>query len=53
MRLPCNPAMICGPILFKAQLVNGLNKLEELRVARAHWPSKYDMYYNIFDVRDL
>ena len=49
-----NPAMICGPILFKAQVGQWIEQIG--RVAgglEPTWPSKYDMYYNIIDVRDL
>ncbi len=49
-----NPAMICGPILFKAQIGQWIEQIG--RVAgglEPNWPSKYDMYYNIIDVRDL
>lgn len=49
-----NPAMICGPILFKAQVGQWIEQIG--RVAGGFepaWPSKYDMYYNIIDVRDL
>ena len=49
-----NPAMICGPVLFKAQVGQWIEQIG--RVAgglEPNWPSKYDMYYNIIDVRDL
>ena len=49
-----NPAMICGPILFKAQVGQWIEQIG--RVAgglEPTWPSKYDQYYNIIDVRDL
>ena len=49
-----NPAMICGPILFKAQVGQWVEAL--VRFAGGldpAWPSKYDMRYNIIDVRDL
>jgi nucleoside-diphosphate-sugar epimerase len=48
-----NPAMICGPILFKAQIGQWVEQLG--RIASGldlTWP-KYDMNYNIIDVRDL
>lgn len=49
-----NPAMICGPILFKAQVGQWIEQIG--RVAgglEPDWPSKYDMMYNFVDVRDL
>ena len=49
-----NPAMICGPILFKAQVGQWIEQIGRLAAGLApNWPSKYDMYYNIIDVRDL
>ena len=49
-----NPAMICGPILFKAQVGQWIEQIARLAGGEApSWPSKYDMYYNIIDVRDL
>ena len=49
-----NPAMICGPILFKAQVGQWIEQLVRLAGGLDPvWPSKYDMYYNIIDVRDL
>ena len=49
-----NPAMICGPILFKAQVGQWIEQIGRLASGEApNWPSKYDMYYNIIDVRDL
>ena len=49
-----NPAMICGPILFKAQVGQWIEQLGRIAAdLEPNWPSKYDMYYNIIDVRDL
>lgn len=49
-----NPAMICGPILFKAQVGQWIEQIGRLAGGLVpSWPSKYDMYYNIIDVRDL
>ena len=49
-----NPAMICGPILFKAQVGQWIEQIGRLAGGLApNWPSRYDMYYNIIDVRDL
>ncbi len=49
-----NPAMICGPILFKAQVGQWIEQLGRLAGGMVpSWPSKYDMYYDIIDVRDL
>ena len=49
-----NPAMICGPILFKAQVGQWIEQIARLAGGeQPNWPSKYDMYYNIIDVRDL
>ena len=49
-----NPAMICGPILFKAQVGQWIEQIGRLAGGmEPNWPSKYDMYYNIIDVRDL
>ena len=48
------PAMICGPILFKAQVGQWIEQIGRLAGGlEPSWPSKYDMYYNIIDVRDL
>ena len=48
------PAMICGPVLFKAQVGQWIEQIGRLaRGLSTTWPSKYDMYYNIIDVRDL
>ena len=48
------PAMICGPILFKAQVGQWIEQLGRLAGGLpTAWPSKYDMYYDIIDVRDL
>lgn len=49
-----NPAMICGPILFKAQVGQWIEQLGRIAGGmEPNWPSRYDMYYNIIDVRDL
>ena len=49
-----NPAMICGPILFKAQVGQWIEQIGRLAGGeQPNWPSKYDMFYNIIDVRDL
>lgn len=49
-----NPAMILGPILFKAQVGGWIEQIGRLAAGQEpSWPSKYDMYYNIIDVRDL
>ena len=49
-----NPAMICGPILFKAQVGQWIEQIARLAGGlEPNWPTKYDMYYNIIDVRDL
>jgi nucleoside-diphosphate-sugar epimerase len=49
-----NPAMICGPVLFKAQVGQWIEQIGRMAGGlEISWPSKYDMYYNIIDVRDL
>jgi len=49
-----NPAMICGPILFKAQVGQWIEQIGRLAAGlEPSWLSKYDMYYDIIDVRDL
>lgn len=49
-----NPAMICGPILFKAQVGQWIEQIGRLAAGLApSWPTPYDMVYNIIDVRDL
>ena len=49
-----NPAMICGPILFRAQVGQWIEQIGRLAGGlAATWPTQYDMYYNIIDVRDL
>ena len=49
-----NPAMICGPILFAAQVGQWIEQIGRLAGGlEPNWPSKYDMYYDIIDVRDL
>ena len=48
------PAMICGPILFRAQVGQWIEQIGRLAAGLpTAWPSKYDMYYDIIDVRDL
>ena len=48
------PAMICGPILFKAQVGQWIEQIGRIANNESpNWPSPYDMYYNIIDVRDL
>jgi nucleoside-diphosphate-sugar epimerase len=49
-----NPAMICGPILFKAQVGQWIEQIGRLAAClEPTWPTEFDMYYNIIDVRDL
>ena len=49
-----NPAMICGPILFKAQVGQWIMQIGKLAGGEEpNWPSRNDMNYNIIDVRDL
>ena len=49
-----NPAMICGPVLFKAQVGQWIEQIGRLAAGLAtSWPTPYDMHYNIIDVRDL
>ena len=49
-----NPAMICGPVLFKAQVGQWIEQIGRLAAGLdVTWPTPYDMYYNIIDVRDL
>ena len=45
-----NPAMICGPILFKAQNGQWIENIGKLAAGTYDGP---DMNYNIIDVRDL
>ena len=48
------PAMICGPILFKAQVGQWIEQIGRIAGGLATtWMSQYDHYYNIIDVRDL
>ena len=48
------PAMICGPVLFKAQVGQWIEQIGRIAAGLpTAWPSKYDMYYDIIDVRDL
>ncbi|MYD43649.1 MAG: NAD-dependent epimerase/dehydratase family protein [Gammaproteobacteria bacterium] len=48
------PAMICGPVLFKAQVGQWIEQIGRMANNQGpNWPSPYDMYYNIIDVRDL
>lgn len=49
-----NPAMICGPILFSAQVGQWIEQIGRIANGESpNWPSPYDMNYNIIDVRDL
>merc|ERR1711920_1019566 len=49
-----NPAMICGPILFKSQNGQWIEQLGRIAGGlEPNWPTPLDMYYNIIDVRDL
>ena len=49
-----NPAMICGPILFRAQVGQWIEQIGRLAGGMEPiWPSRYDTYYDIIDVRDL
>ena len=49
-----NPAMITGPILFKAQNGQWIEQIGRLAGGlEPTWPSKNDMYYDLIDVRDL
>ena len=49
-----NPAMITGPILFKAQNGQWIEQIGRLAGGLApNWPSQNDMYYDLIDVRDL
>lgn len=49
-----NPAMICGPVLFKAQVGQWIEQIGRMAGGmEPSWPSRYDMFYNIIDVRDL
>ena len=49
-----NPAMICGPILFKAQVGQWIEQICRMAGGLApNWPNRYDRFYNIIDVRDL
>ncbi len=48
------PAMICGPILFKAQVGQWIEQIGRIASGLGTtWLSEYDHYYNIIDVRDL
>ena len=49
-----NPAMICGPVLFRAQVGQWIEQIGRLAGGmEPNWPSRYDTYYDIIDVRDL
>ena len=49
-----NPAMITGPILFKAQNGQWIEQIGRLAGGLGpNWPSPNDMYYDLIDVRDL
>jgi nucleoside-diphosphate-sugar epimerase len=48
------PAMICGPILFRAQVGQWIEQIGRIAGGLpTTWLSEYDHYYNIIDVRDL
>ena len=48
------PAMICGPVLFKAQVGQWIEQIGRIASGLGTtWLSTYDHYYNIIDVRDL
>ena len=49
-----NPAMICGPILFKAQVGQWIEQIGRLASGKKpNFPDPYDRFYDIIDVRDL
>ena len=48
-----NPAMICGPVLFKAQVGQWIDQIGRMAGAAELTLSRYDRYYNIIDARDL
>jgi nucleoside-diphosphate-sugar epimerase len=49
-----NPAMICGPVLFKAQVGQWVEQLGRIAAGlETTWVPEYDMAFNIIDVRDL
>ena len=49
-----NPSMICGPILFKAQVGQWIEQIGRLASGKEpNFPDRYDKYYDIIDVRDL
>ena len=46
-----NPAMICGPILFKAQVGQWIEQIGRLAAGRAtSWPTPYDMYLSLIHI---
>mmetsp|Transcript_127083 Transcript_127083/g.359687 ORF Transcript_127083/g.359687 Transcript_127083/m.359687 type:complete len:371 (-) Transcript_127083:179-1291(-) len=48
------PAMICGPLLFRSQSGQWIEQIGRMAGGmEPRWPSPFDMYYNIIDVRDL
>lgn len=49
-----NPGSICGPVLFKAQSGMYVEQIGRIVAGlEPNWPSVYDRFYNITDVRDL
>ena len=49
-----NPAMICGPILFKAQVGQWIEQIGRLASGKKpNFPDQYNRFYDIIDVRDL
>ena len=49
-----NPAMICGPILFKAQVGQWIEQIGRLASGKKpNFPDSFDRSYDIIDVRDL
>merc|ERR1712113_208529 len=45
-----NPAMICGPILFRSQNGQWIEQIGRLAGGmEPSWPSPFDMYYDIID----
>ena len=48
-----NPAMICGPILFKSQYGQWIEQIGRLAGnLEPSWPSKYDFHYDIIDGKE-
>ena len=49
-----NPGSICGPVLFKAQSGMYVEQIGRMVAGlEPNWPSAYDRFYTIIDVRDL